>query len=152
MVVAMEENKILKIKSLLYDNTKEEALKIISQIEDQEVLYMYAYHYNWDNGFEIPQMILDNNKCNLSIALLLYYRADGIHYLLDKSCNKELSQWYTFIKKLYDSILDGKYQSGEIEFKVPLSKVQLFKLKKKLTQQEGIFVKSIEGKALDMNL
>lgn len=148
----MEENKILKIKSLLYDNTKEEALKIISQIEDQEVLYMYAYHYNWDNGFEIPQMILDNNKCNLSIALLLYYRADGIHYLLDKSCNKELSQWYTFIKKLYDSILDGKYQSGEIEFKVPLSKVQLFKLKKKLTQQEGIFVKSIEGKALDMNL
>lgn len=148
----MEENKILKIKSLLYDNTKEEALKIISQIEDQEVLYMYAYHYNWDNGFEIPQMILDNNRCNLSIALLLYYRADGIHYLLDKSCNKELSQWYTFIKKLYDSILDGKYQSGEIEFKVPLSKVQLFKLKKKLTQQEGIFVKSIEGKALDMNL
>ena len=33
-------------------------------------------------------------------------------------------EWSSFIKRLYDSILTGKYQRGEIEFKVPLSKVQ----------------------------
>ena len=27
------------------------------------------------------------NKCVLSIALLIFYRADGTSYLLDKSCN-----------------------------------------------------------------
>ncbi|RGS62181.1 DUF4274 domain-containing protein, partial [Roseburia inulinivorans] len=42
---------------------------MISQTEDQEILYVYAYNYNWDNGFDIPQTVLDNKKCDLSIAL-----------------------------------------------------------------------------------
>ena len=149
----MEENKISKVKLLLYDEyTKEEVQAIVSQIEDQEVLYVYTYNYNWDNGFEIPQLILNNDKCDLSIALLIFYRADGISYLFNKSNNERLPHWSSFIKTVYDSILDGKYQSGGVEFKVPLSKVQLFKLKKLLTEKENIFVENIVGKNLDINL
>lgn len=149
----MEKNKISKVKSLLYDEyTKEEVQAMVSQIEDQEVLYVYAYNYNWDNGFEIPQLILNNDKCDLSIALLVFYRADGISYLFNKSYNERLPNWSSFIKTVYDSILDGKYQRGEIEFKVPLSKVQLFKLQKILTEKENIFVENIVGKNLDIYL
>lgn len=57
-----------------------------------------------------------------------------------------------FIKRLYDSILTGKYQKGKIEFKVPVSKVQLFKLKKAITEAENIFIEDIEGKCLDIDL
>ena len=32
------------------------------------------------------------------------------------------------------------------EFKVPLSKVQLFKMKKMLSEQEHIFIENIEGR------
>lgn len=32
----------------------------------------------WDNGFDIPQTVLDNKKCDLSIALLIFYRAGGL--------------------------------------------------------------------------
>lgn len=149
----MEKNKISKVKSLLYDEyTKEEVQAMVSQIEDQEVLYVYAYNYNWDNGFEIPQLILNNDKCDLSIALLVFYRADGISYLFNKSYNERLPNWSSFIKTVYDSILDGKYQRGEIEFTVPLSKVQLFKLQKILTEKENIFVENIVGKNLDIYL
>lgn len=74
------------------------------------------------------------------------------HYLEDKTDNANLPQWYSFIKRLYDSILTGEYQSGEIEFKVPLSKVQLFKLKKVIAEEENIFTENIEGKCLDINL
>ena len=149
----MEENKISKVKSLLYDEyTKEEIQAIVSQIEDQEVLYVYTYNYNWDNGLEIPQLILNNDKCDLSIALLVFYSADGISYLFNKSYNDRLPNWSSFIKKLYDSILAGKYQSGGVEFKVPLSKVQLFKLKKILTEKESIFVENVVGKNLDIYL
>lgn len=88
----------------------------------------------------------------MSIALLIFYRADGISYLADKSDNVNLPQWSTFIKKLYDSILAGKYQRGEIEFKVPLSKVELFKLRKAMTEEENIFIENIEGKCLDIGL
>ncbi len=148
----MDENNIVNVKALLYDADTDEVKRIISQTEEQEILYVYAYNYNWDNGFDIPQTVLDNEKCDLSIALLIFYRADGLSYLVDKSDNVNLPQWYSFIKRLYDSILTGKYQRGKIEFKVPLSKVQLFKLKKALTEAENIFTENIEGKCLDIDL
>ena len=147
----MEENKISNIKTLLYDSANAEVKTIISQTEDREILYVYTYNYNWDNGFEIPQAVLDNNKCDLSIALLIFYSADGLNYLVEKPYDADLPQWSSFIKKLYDSILERKFQKGEIEFKVPLSKVQLYKLKKMLTEQEMIFIENIEGKCLDID-
>lgn len=148
----MDENKISSVKALLYDTDNDEVKRTIFQTEDQEILYVYAYNYNWDNGFDIPQTVLDNEKCDLSIALLIFYRADGLSYLEEKSDNANLPQWSSFIKRLYDSILTGKYQRGEIEFKVPLSKVQLFKLKKVITEEENIFVENIEGQCLDIDL
>lgn len=148
----MEGDKISRVTSLLYDCTNDEAQVIISLTEDPEVLYMYAYNYNWDNGFEIPLSILDHKKCNLSIALLIFYRADGASYLLNKSYSESLPQWSTFIKKLYETIIDEKYQKGEIEFKAPLSKVELYKLKKILSEKEMIFIENMEGRNLDIHL
>lgn len=148
----MDENKISSVKALLYDVDNDEVKRAIFQTEDQEILYVYAYNYNWDNGFDIPQTVLDNERCDLSIALLIFYRADGLSYLVNKSDNSNLPQWSSFINGLYDLILTGKYQRGEIEFKVPLSKVQLFKLKKVLTEDENIFTENIEGKCLDIDL
>lgn len=66
--------------------------------------------------------------------------------------NANLSQWSSFIKRLYDSILTEEYQRGKIEFKVPLSKVQLFKLKKVATEEENVFTENIEGKCLNIDL
>lgn len=148
----MDENKISSVKELLYDTDNDEVKRTIFQTEDQEILYVYAYNYNWDNGFDIPQAVLDNEKCDLSIALLIFYRADGLSYLEDKSDNANLPQWSSFIKRLYDSILTGKYQRGEIEFKVPLSKVEFFKIKKIITEEENILTENIEGKCLDIDL
>lgn len=148
----MDENKISRVKALLYDTDNDEVTRTIFKTEDQEILYVYAYNYNWDNGFDIPQVVLDNEKCDLSIALLIFYRADGLSYLADKSDNVNLPQWSFFIKRLYDSILTGKYQRGKIEFKVPLSKIQFFKFKKVLTEAENIFIENIEGKCLNIGL
>lgn len=148
----MNENKVLKVKSLLYNVDIDETKKAIFQIQDQEILYMYTYNYNWDNGFVIPQIILDNKKCDLSIALLIFYRVDGLRYLTNKCDNEKLSHWFSFIKKLYYSILTGKYQKGKIGFKVPLSRVQIFKLKKVISEKDNIFIENIEGKCLDIDL
>ncbi len=150
--MVIDENKISNVKSLLYDADNDEVKRAIFQTEDQEILYVYSYNYNWDNGFDIPQTVLDNEKCDLSIALLIFYRADGLSYLADKSDKANLPKWSSFIKRLYDSILKGKYQRGEIQFKVPLSKVQLFKLKKVITEEENIFIENIEGKCLDIDV
>lgn len=134
------------------DTAKDKVKRVLSQTEDQEILYMYAYHYNWDDGFEIPQAILDNGKCDLSIALLLFYEADGFRFLMEKSDNVNSPQWSSFVRDLYDSIMAGKYRKGKIAFEVPLSKVQVYKLKKMLTEEEKIFTENIDGKCLDTYL
>ena len=139
----------MDINSLLYDSTKEEILAAISQMKDSDLLYIYAEHYNWDDGFEIPQAILKHNLCNLSIALLIFYRADGDTFLMNKSDNQDQTVWYSFVKNLYESIVEGAYQKTDIQFKPPLTKVQLYKLKKFLSDQELIFIETIEGKDLD---
>lgn len=74
----MDENIIVNVKTLLCDADTDEVKRIISQTEDQEILYIYIYNYNWDNGFDIPQTVLDNKICDLSIALLIFYRAGGL--------------------------------------------------------------------------
>lgn len=81
----MDENSISKVKSLLYDCTKDEVQTVIRQTENTDILYLYAYNYNWDNGFEIPQLILDNDKCDLSTALLIFFRAEeNCTYLINR--------------------------------------------------------------------
>ena len=95
---------------------------------------------------------MDENRISSVKALLISYRADGLSYLADKSNNVNIPQWSSFIKRLHDSILTGKYYRGKIEFKVPLSKVQIFKLKKAIAEAENIFTENIEGKCLDIDL
>lgn len=147
----MEKDKTLTVKSWLYDYTEDEVQVSISKTEDSEILYLYAYNYNWDDGFTIPQIILDHKKCNLSVALLIFYRADGVSYLFHKSEYNRVPQG-VFLKNLYDSIVNGKYRKADIEFKAPLSKVQFYKLKKILTEREHVFIENISGKNLDINL
>lgn len=148
----MEDSKILQVKRLLYDLPKEEVMSIISSTDDIELLYTYLYNYNWDDGFEIPQKILDNRKCDLSTALLIFYGADGVTYLQNKLDNGNLPKWQVFIKRLYNFILNGKYEKGHIAFKIPLSKIQIFKLKKILSEDENVFIEEIIGKNLDIGL
>ena len=148
----MEKNKFSDVEELLYNATNDKVKRFISQNKDQDTLYVYAYNYNWDDGLDIPQAILDHEKCDLSIALLIFYSADGLRYLTEKPENTNSPKWHSFVRRLYDSILAGKYQKGEIGFKVPLTKVQLYKLKKVLTEEEHIFIENIEGKCLDINL
>ena len=40
----MDENKIVNVKTLLYDADTDEVKRIISQTEDEEILYVYAYN------------------------------------------------------------------------------------------------------------
>ena len=93
------------------------------------------------DGFEIPQIILDKDRCDLSTALLAFYGADGVSYLLNRLENENLPKWHVFIKNLYNFILNRKYVKGQIAFKISLSKVQIFKLKKILSEDEAILQK-----------
>lgn len=76
---------------------------------------------------------------------LIFYLADGIRYLEDKDKVKQsgLVEWSRFLQDLYNQIISGKFKRGNIFFKPPLSKVQSYKLKKMLNENEEIFINEI---------
>ena len=142
------------IKDLIYNKPKREILKVLGEIEGADIIHIYMNNYNWDDGFEIPKKVLKNNCCELSTALMIFYLADGIRYLEDKDEVKKscLVEWSRFVQDLYNQIMSGKFKQGNILFKPPLSKVQTYKLKKMLNENEEIFVNEIGEKNLNIYL
>lgn len=123
------------LDKLLYEIEDTEAiLKGISKLDDEEMLFAYCCEYNWDDGFEIPQAILEHKKCTLAIALLLFYEGDGLSYLFSKDEADDVEDsdedWYAFIENLYNQIKDGRYHLGEVHYENPLTKVEKYKINK----------------------
>ena len=133
------------ISNHLYNDSIPQAVNFINSINDEETLFLYAYNYNWDNGFDIPSAILKNKTCSLSIALTLFFASDGLLYLQDKDSADGTKTWIAFIGSLYKRILNGEYTPGKTGFTPNLTKVQEFKLRKILNDSEMLFITPIDG-------
>ena len=141
-----------KVQDILYNDASiEEIKKKIEELDNPQDIYVLSYNYNWDDGFEIPTLIINNSHCDLSVALLLFYSAEGEEYWSD-DFDKTDEEQYNFINKLHNDILKGKFIMAGIEFIVPLSKVEKYKLKKKLNDNEEIFITDIIGEDLSIDL
>lgn len=138
------------IEDLLYQKSHSEVVQFLSACCDSHILHIFTFNYNWGNGFEAPNIIIENPHCSLGTALTLFYLADGYRYLTEKKTFLTNSDWLTFISKLYHYIILNKFKNTAIAFSPPLSKVQAFKLRKILNEKEKVFLKSIEG--VDYNI
>ena len=138
------------IEKLLYNSSSSTVLKWIRNNTDPKALYLLAYNYNWDGGFEIPIYISNSKYCTLSTAILLFYRAEGELYLQNKHDDNSDKEWYSFISVLYKKILLNVYPNSDIQFRCPLTKVQIYKLSKQLSEGEKVFITEIPGENLDV--
>ncbi|SEQ43983.1 protein of unknown function [Lachnospiraceae bacterium RM5] len=134
-----------KVNKLIFEGSKKESIEYLSNCQDDKELYIFAYNYNWEDGFEIPHTILNNNKCSLSTALLIFHLSEGMRKFDEDYNTIELKKWKKFVNNLYNSILEGKYRKSDVSFKVPMSKVEIYKLKRRLSEKELIFITDIEG-------
>lgn len=142
------------LKELIYNKSKDKVLEELENVKSAEILHIYMNNYNWDNGFEIPRKVLLKSCCELSTALMIFYLADGERYLEDKNevINSSMTEWSLFIQNLYKQIKSGEFKEGNIYFKPPLSKVQIYKIKKLLKEDEEIFIKEFGEKNLNIVL
>ena len=87
--------------------------------------------YNWDDGFDIPEKIISDANCDLALALEVFYLGDGFGYFQTFAHNiGGTKDWFCFISKLYENIVQGKYKKTNNHFAIPLSRVQRYQLKK----------------------
>lgn len=140
-----------KISELLYNSTNEALLNYVNSTQDENELFVIAFNYNWEDGLAIPKAILSNPVCSLSTALTIFYLAEGEQIFYEEEFDKK-SDWGKFVTTLKKDILCNKYPSGHIAFQVPLSKLQIYKLKKVLNKKELLFITDISGEDLRITL
>ena len=140
------------IQNLLYNKSLKDVKNILSSCTIPTMLHIYAFNYNWDDGFDLPQTIIDNPVCTLITALMIFYLGDGYLYLSEKNESSNDPDWLFFISNLYNRICNYTFPNESIEFTVPLSKVQIYKLKKQLEENEMVFITPIEGENFDITV
>jgi len=86
--------------------------------------------YNWDDGFALPQRLLDDPGCDLALALEIFYLADGYALLSGIGAGSSRRVWKEFVTRLYDGIQSEKYPRTNAKYEVPLNRVARYKLKK----------------------
>ena len=144
-----------QLSYILYSESNAEAVKLVKSIDSEDELFVLLDNYNWDNGFEVPEAIINHPKCTLSVALLAFHRADGIQYLLEGEAifaNRLLKSWGNFIKEVYDKILKKQYPNGSISFQPEITKIQKFKLNKSNPNLDSFILDGVLGKDLHIRL
>lgn len=143
-----------KLSDILYSESNAEAMKLVKSIKTEEELFVLLDNYNWDNGFEVPEAIINHPNCTLPIALLAFHRADGIQYLLEGEAiftNRLSKSWEDFIKEVYDKILKKQYHNGSLSFQPEITKIQKFKLNKLNPNLDSFILDGVLGKDLHIH-
>ena len=151
--LGMDNHQLQKISDILYAESNAKAVSYIKSLQTEDELFVLLDNFNWDNGFEVPQAVIEHSKCTLSIALLAFYRADGIRYLLDAEAafvNSSSKEWEEFVKDVYDRIIRRTFPDGNISFRPEITRIQKFKLKKLKPALNPIFIDGVSGKDLNI--
>ena len=149
----MDNRQIEQISDILYAESNVKAVASLEQLQTEDELFVLLDNFNWNNGFEVPKAVLTHPKCSLSVALLAFYRADGIRYLLEGEAafaNSLSTEWEDFVKDVYTKILGGQFPSGTISFQPEITTIQKFKLKKLKPEIDEVFLDGISGKDLNV--
>lgn len=151
----MNAEQLKKLSDILYSENKSEVVKLVQSINAEDELFVLLDNYNWDNGFEVPEAIITHTNCTLSVALLAFYRADGLRYLFegeDAIANSLSKSWETFIKEIYDKILKEHYPIGNISYDPEITNIQKFKLTKLHPNLSSFILDGVSGKDLHILL
>ena len=151
----MDAKQLKKLYDILRSESNTEAVKQVKSIKTEEELFVLLDNYNWDNGFEVPEAIINHPNCTLPVALLAFHRADGIQYLLEGEtifANCLSKSWENFIKEVYDKILKKQYPNGSISFQPEITKIQKFKLNKLNPNLDSFIFDGVLGKDLHIYL
>lgn len=142
------------LKEILEMEDKRCAINLINEISNEKELHILIYNYNWDNGFEIPIAVINNKFCDFATALMTFYLSDGYSILTDIEIleNNSISEWKSFIINLLDRIRRKDFKTSKLSYSIPLSKVQLFKIRKSNFADLEILLTDVAGEEMDIPL
>jgi hypothetical protein len=91
-----------------------------------------ALEHNWDDGFAVPRAIAFHPRCDLAVALQLFWLADAMAVYVGEAKEDGYNEdWLSFCRPLIEKILRGDYGQGDASFDPTLDRVQLYKYSKR---------------------
>lgn len=112
-----------------------------------KTLFYYMYHYDWDKGFAIPRIIVDNPYCDMATALLAFHRADGYGIFEEKQFYH--SEWANFVYRLYARIVNEDFKEAYYAYRPISSQEMLTALQEISPDMDDIFINGTKGNEID---
>lgn len=69
----MDSAEITFLEELRYGTDKDNTIRQLSTIDNPLFLQFFAANYNWNNRFNVPKALLNNEHCDLGTGLLMFY-------------------------------------------------------------------------------
>ncbi|MDQ0233426.1 DUF4274 domain-containing protein [Metabacillus malikii] len=137
---------------LLYSTDKDYIISQLKNIDNPLLLHYFAANYNWNSGFDVPTVILENEACDLGTGLLMFHYADGYRLLesSDEISSSSLEEWKVFLRKIYNKLLSLDFKSQDISFDPELTKIQKYKLKKNNPDLPDVLISKSPGKEINI--
>jgi Domain of unknown function (DUF4274) len=142
----------LILEELLNKTDLKEQVSILKKIDNPLLLHYFIENYNWDNGLDIPNIIIDHKECDFGTGLYLFYHADGLRLLQnpDEVVTSPLKQWREFLEKLYYKLIIKDFIKKEISYDPALTKIQILRIKKANPDLPEHILNKSPGKELEV--
>ena len=90
----------------------------LENLKSAEEIHVFAANFNWDNGYEWLNWIIDHPLCSRGTALMLYWLSEPVYYL--KKDVLEISEYqlngFKFVHKLQNKYLNNGFADYNIGF------------------------------------
>ncbi|MDM5312614.1 DUF4274 domain-containing protein [Peribacillus frigoritolerans] len=148
----MDKKVISFLEQLLYNTDKHYIISELTNTYNPLLLHYFAANYNWNSGFDVPRVILENEACDLGTGLLMFHYAEGIRMLenSDEVSSSSLEEWKDFLNKIYNKLINFEFKSQNISFDPELTKIQKYKLKKNNPNIPDILINKSPGEVVDV--
>lgn len=148
----MDKKDINFLEQLLYNTDKNYIISQLTNTNNSLLLHYFVANYNWNNGFDVPTVILENKDCDFGTGLLMFYFADGYRMLEnpDEVSSSSLNEWKDFLDKIYNKLINLKFKNQNISFDPELTKIQKYKLKRNNPNIPDILISKSPGEMVDI--
>ncbi len=138
------------ISSILFSEDIENIKEEIRKIDEPLILHTIAGNYNWNDGYEIPEEIVNNDYCDLGTALLIFFDADGYTLLGAEEVLNPPTVWVKFLMRLYNRIANKNFRYTSIAYLPPIPKALENKIRMNNPNIPEVFFVRSPGIVLEM--
>lgn len=151
------------VENIIRQCNSKTRIDLVKKIDNSEDLFSLIENYNWDDGFELPFVVVSHDKCDLGLALMLFWEFDEPKFYYENPKSKWLFSDYedekeiefkiNFCNILIEGIKNNQFKKGPNAFDTGFfgedlypendrkSKIRKMKTKRALEEYEEAFLK-----------